>query len=371
MKTPDGHQLTRSLGELTLQTVTLLYRGSSVGGCPFGLLSTVLGELTGLLQIAQQSGFDGIESPGVLDDISMLARSLAVPMRPCGPCWSLRQREKWSTRPPGRQRRGRRRMNPGTLHVHAPEVLYPAQQDRCFTSFAKVCAASLSPSTILRYGKSWLARSLTVMRWWIASAAAWISSPASDATACTPSSRPVPASATILVEPRGVEICECARHVIEREGAAVGLEARVVRLLLAVAHGCDLRVGENYPRKRGEVQRRIAAGHVGRGVRAGRCGDIDELRLVGAVVDGIDIRGAGPHAGIDPDRPMRIDGDAGGFECEVLRIGRPAGDDQQALGPLFTARYPEYEFPVPVPHPTGLNLFQDFYARGANCSGPQ
>lgn len=68
---------------------------------------------------------------------------------------------------------------------------------------------------------------------------------------------------------------------------------------------------------------------------------------------------------------MRIDGDAGGFECDVLRIGRPAGDDQQALGPLFTARYPEYEFPVPVPHPTGLNLFQDFYARGANCSGPQ
>jgi len=36
----------------------------------------------------------------------------------------------------------------------------------------------------------------------MASAAVWISSPASDATACTPISRPVPASATNLIKPR-------------------------------------------------------------------------------------------------------------------------------------------------------------------------
>ena len=60
----------------------------------------------------------------------------------------------------------------GTVHAHAPDVTYPAQQESCFTSFAKVCAASLNPSTIVRYGKSWFERSLTVMRWWMASAAA-------------------------------------------------------------------------------------------------------------------------------------------------------------------------------------------------------
>lgn len=31
---------------------------------------------------------------------------------------------------------------------------YPAQQDSCLTSFEKVCAASFSPSTMVRYGKS-------------------------------------------------------------------------------------------------------------------------------------------------------------------------------------------------------------------------
>ena len=41
---------------------------------------------------------------------------------------------------------------------------YAAQQDSCVTSLVKVCAQSFNPSTIVRYGKSWPARSTTVMR---------------------------------------------------------------------------------------------------------------------------------------------------------------------------------------------------------------
>ena len=59
----------------------------------------------------------------------------------------------------------------GAVHAHAPDAGYPAQQDSCLTSFEKVCAASFNPSTIVRYGKSWLERFVTVMRWWMASAA--------------------------------------------------------------------------------------------------------------------------------------------------------------------------------------------------------
>ena len=40
--------------------------------------------------------------------------------------------------------------------------LYPAQQDSFFTSLSKVCAASFSPSTVVRYGKIVSARSSIV-----------------------------------------------------------------------------------------------------------------------------------------------------------------------------------------------------------------
>jgi hypothetical protein len=33
-------------------------------------------------------------------------------------------------------------------------IAYPAQQESCFTSMEKVCAASFSPSTIVRYGNN-------------------------------------------------------------------------------------------------------------------------------------------------------------------------------------------------------------------------
>ncbi len=49
---------------------------------------------------------------------------------------------------------------------------YPAQQDSRVTSFVNVWAASLSPSTIVRYGNSWSPSSCTVIRARIASAAA-------------------------------------------------------------------------------------------------------------------------------------------------------------------------------------------------------
>lgn len=73
--------------------------------------------------------------------------------------------------------------------MHASDVartmgeVHPAQHDRRWMSLEKVCAASFSPSTIVRYGNNSLARSGTVICARIASAAAWISSPASAATA--------------------------------------------------------------------------------------------------------------------------------------------------------------------------------------------
>lgn len=48
---------------------------------------------------------------------------------------------------------------------------YPAQQESWLTSCVNVCAASFSPSTIVRYGNNWLARSCTVVRARMASAA--------------------------------------------------------------------------------------------------------------------------------------------------------------------------------------------------------
>ncbi len=50
-----------------------------------------------------------------------------------------------------------------TLHARAL-LRYAAQHDSCLTSLVKVCAQSFSPSTIVRYGKSWLERSAAVMR---------------------------------------------------------------------------------------------------------------------------------------------------------------------------------------------------------------
>ncbi len=36
------------------------------------------------------------------------------------------------------------------MFMFAPRILYPAQQDNCFTSLLKVCAASFRPSTMVR-----------------------------------------------------------------------------------------------------------------------------------------------------------------------------------------------------------------------------
>ena len=58
---------------------------------------------------------------------------------------------------------------------------YPAQQESCFTSLVKVCAQSLMPSTMVRYGNSCPPRSVTLIPARSASAAVWIISPASAA----------------------------------------------------------------------------------------------------------------------------------------------------------------------------------------------
>ena len=56
-----------------------------------------------------------------------------------------------------------------TRHCHAQQnsvatihVYYPAQQESFVTSLSKVCAASFSPSTVVRYGKIISARSSIV-----------------------------------------------------------------------------------------------------------------------------------------------------------------------------------------------------------------
>src|SRR5699024_10130848 len=78
---------------------------------------------------------------------------------------------------------------------------HAAQQESCVTSLLKVWAQSLRLSTIVRYGNNSSPMACTVMRALSAITAVWISSPASPATACTPSNRPESRSATILMKP--------------------------------------------------------------------------------------------------------------------------------------------------------------------------
>ncbi|EKG62608.1 hypothetical protein VCHC52A1_3718, partial [Vibrio cholerae HC-52A1] len=85
-----------------------------------------------------------------------------------------------------------------------------------------------------------------------------------------------------LDEAACVEVGKRTRHVVQGQGATVGLDPVVMCFRLAVAHGGDLRVGEHHGRHCGQVQGRIAASHVDRSTGAGRCRHIDELRLGGA-----------------------------------------------------------------------------------------
>src|SRR5712692_10862364 len=62
-----------------------------------------------------------------------------------------------------------------------PLLGYPAQQESWLTSFVKICAQSLMPSTMVRYGNNCPPRSVTVIPARNASATVWIISPASAA----------------------------------------------------------------------------------------------------------------------------------------------------------------------------------------------
>ncbi len=105
-----------------------------------------------------------------------------------------------------------------------------------------------------------------------------------------------------------------------------------MRFRFAVAHGGDLRVGEHHGRHRGQVEGRVAAGHVDR--RAGACGGghVDELRLVGAVASRINVRRTGVHTLVDDDGPLRIDDNTPCFQCQAARVWCPAGGNQQLVG---------------------------------------
>src|SRR6056297_665886 len=64
------------------------------------------------------------------------------------------------------------RKNIAQAHItQRDDACYPAQHESSLTSLVNVCAASLMPSTMVRYGNRRFASSSTVIRLWIASTA--------------------------------------------------------------------------------------------------------------------------------------------------------------------------------------------------------
>jgi hypothetical protein len=90
-----------------------------------------------------------------------------------------------------------------------------------------------------------------------------------------------------------------ARHVVQRERAAVGLDALQVGLGFAQVHCGHLRDGQDHGRHGAQVERGFAAGHVDRSSRTGSRRHVDELRLIRAIAGGEDIRARRSHARID------------------------------------------------------------------------
>ncbi len=171
-----------------------------------------------------------------------------------------------------------------------------------------------------------------------------------------------------LDEAACVEVGERARHVVQRERTAVGLDAVVVRFRLAVAHGGHLRVGEHHGRHGGQVQGSVATGHVDRGTGAGRRCHIDELRLIGAVAGGVDVGATRVHSLVDDDRTLLVHHHACHVQCQAARVGCTAGGDQQLVGAQFAVRRGEHEFAVPftidVRDLAGLGVFPHLDAFG-------
>ena len=90
-------------------------------------------------------------------------------------------------------------------------------------------------------------------------------------------------------------------------------------------------IGEDHGGHGGQIQRRIAAGHVDRGPGAGSGGHIDILRLVGAVASGEDALHRGAQVIVDDDGPVRRRLHANAFQRQPVGIGPPARGHQQPV----------------------------------------
>ena len=201
------------------------------------------------------------------------------------------------------------------------------------------------------------------MRARMASAAVWMISPASGVTACTPMSRPLPASATSLMKPRVSKLASA-------RGTLSNVRSRLsAGLRFGQPDRGDLRVAEHHRRHRGQVQGSLATGHVDGRPRSGRRRDIDELWLVRAVAGGIDAGRAGAHGRVDDDAALRVDGDAGRLQRERLGVGRSARRDEQLVHAQLALAGGEHELAVGVGDLAGLGVLQHLDALGAESGG--
>ncbi len=172
-----------------------------------------------------------------------------------------------------------------------------------------------------------------------------------------------------LDEAARVEVGQGAGDVVQAQCAAVGLYALSLRLRLAQSHRGHLRVGEHHGRHGGEVERRLATGHVDGGSRAPGCGHIDELRLIGAVACGVNLRHSGAQVVIDHDGAARIALHAGSVQIERRGVGRAARGHQQALGPNLALVRGQREAAVGVGHRADLGVGQHGEALFAQRGG--
>ncbi len=172
-----------------------------------------------------------------------------------------------------------------------------------------------------------------------------------------------------LDEAARVEVGQGAGDVVQAQRAAVGLDALSLRLRLAQPHRGHLRVGEHHGRHGREVERRLAAGHVDGRTRAPGCGHIDELRLIGAVARGVNVRHIGAQMVIDHDGAVRIAMHACSVQIERRGVGRAARGHQQALGADFALVRGQREAAVGVGHRTDLGVSQHGEALFAQCGG--
>ncbi len=130
------------------------------------------------------------------------------------------------------------------------------------------------------------------------------------------------------------------------------------------ADGGHLGVGEDHRRHGAQVQGGFAPGHVDGSPAAPGGGDIDELRLIGAVTGGIEPRHRGVQMLIDQNRPTC------GFHAEArqvqgLGIGCPSGGHQQLIRPQGAGVGVDNEFIVGVVHAARLGLLEDLDALAA------